>query len=524
MNKYSKRVKSSILVIATLLVSTCATALFALLFLKYISPVEPVKPIFTYELGSSLIYDTDYYVEGHALAKSASTVDLSLVDPSLVGTYEAYIHRPFQTIPFQVEILDTTPPELTLKEENLYLKVGDAYPADFFVEQACDLSENVTLSLSFSPDDNYAETVSTAYVGDYYIYVRATDPSGNETTLSRPIYSDTAPEISVSKDYYSAIGYEVDYLLNATAYDSHDGDLTEEIQVDLSLVLQDTPGQYDVIYTATDSFGLTTEFKYPVNLYTRDDLQALINTGQINRLNQTIVGAYNLYDGGTPKNSDTELVMDHFLPCFVRIRYPKKSYGSGFIIEITESDIIICTNQHVVNSDKDFYVYFHDGFSAKGEIIEKVDGVDIAFVKVPIFGIDSTTLNTLKTVHINKGYVDNITTPTDIEICFRTVNDSGDIWRDRTGTLLALETPVDPDAIETYPQYYANVANVCAFSPDAYGGSSGSALLDSHGNLIAMVSFTRSAKDALGHKNFGITLEQILESYEYCFQKQIHYQ
>lgn len=491
---------------------------------KYISPIESIAPVYTYELGSDIPDDVRLYATGNEWALDITTVDLSKVDAYTAGTYDAVMERAFQTVPFQIEIVDTLAPELSLKTERLYLQVDTEYTPEFFVDLVCDLSGHADLELSFYNQTGYGPSLSTSYCGYHTIFVRATDPSGNITTKCVSVYSDTPPEIHILKDIYAATDFYIDFENNVSVYDDYDG--TENISLDInkSLVTTDTPGTYDVIYTATDSFGFSTEVRYPVYLYDRAELQALINTGQINRFDQKIVGAYNLYDGGSLQEPDTDAVMDHFLPAFVRIYYPGLSYGSGFIIQISDTDIIICTNHHVVKSDKEFDVYFHDGFSAKGEIVGRMDGVDVAFVRVPIEYIPANTFDTLKTVHINKAYVDAIKVPSDIKICFRTINNKGSVWRDRNGILLALYTNVDEEATRTYPKYYSNVDYVSVISPNVYGGSSGSAVLDEYGNLIGMVSFNRSVADEWGYKNFCITLEDILKSYKYFFNKDVNYQ
>lgn len=498
-------------------------AVLTFLFFVYIYPIKATAPVFTYELGDRLITDTDYYVEANEYALSISNIDFSQVDTEKTGSYPVQIKRAFQLIDIQIEIVDTTPPDLVLFEEDIYLEVGKPYESDKFVSSVSDLSGAVTLELSLESGNNYENNLTADAMGEYTVFVKATDPCGNYSILSKQITADTPPQIRFSKDIYAAIGYEIDYVQNVSVYDDHDGDITGSVVIDSSMVPGDTAGDYYVSYTATDMYGLTTTVTQPIHIYTRLDLQNLINTRQINRFDQIIIGAYNLYDGGIVFTDDTELVMDHFLPAFVRLKYPR-SFGSGFVIDVTETDIIICTNYHVVKPDQSLTIYFHNGFSCAGELVGRMEGVDVAFIKVPIEKAGPDLLSDLKTVHINKGYVDGITGSSNVAVCFRTINDKAEVWRDRTGYLLAASTPIAQDVTTKYPTYFSNVTDVCAFSAKSYGGSSGSAVLDAQGNLIAMVSYHNDIPNELGHQYFGITLNDILEAYEFFFQKEVHYQ
>ncbi len=518
-----KGLKRTLLALAIIINVIAEIAALTFLFFVYIYPIKSTAPTYTYELGDTLITDTDYYVEANEYALAISEIDFSQVDMGQTGNYTVQIKRAFQLIDIQIEIVDTTPPDLTLVENEIYLEVGEPYSADKFISAVNDLSGSVILEVSLGTTNDYGSQLSAGAIGEYTVYVKATDASGNYTVLSRQISADTAPQIRFSKDIYAAIGYEIDYKQNVTVYDDHDGDITDSVVIDSSMIPGDTPGDYYVSYTATDMYGLTTQVTQPIHIYNRLDLQNLINTRQINRFNQIIIGAYNLYDGGIVFADDIDLVMEHFQPAFVRLKYPR-SFGSGFIIEVTDSSIIICTNNHVVKTDQPLTVYFYNGFSSSGELVGCMEGIDVAFVKVPLDEAALNALPDLKTVHINKSYVDNITNPTEVAVGFRTINDEAGVWRDRTGYLLAVHTPIASDVLTKYPVYFSNVTDVCAFSAIAYGGSSGSAVLDSSGNLIAMVSYHNDAPNKLGHQYFGMTLDDILDAYEFIFEKEVHYQ
>lgn len=511
------------LALAVILNFAAEIMVLTFLFFVFIYPVKAVKPVYNYELGEELVTSPDYYVTGNKYALELCELDFSKVDAGKTGNYTVQIKRAFQLIDIQIQITDTTPPEMTLRDEEMYLQVGNSYSSNEFVSEVFDVSGSVDLEISFTNDGFGSEIVPEA-IGNYTVFVKATDASGNYAICSQKVIADTPPQISISKDIYAAVGCDIDFKKNISVFDEHDGDITEKVRIDTTGFSGDMAGDFYVTYTATDMYGFTTTAMQPVHMYSGEDLQWLINTGQIHRSAQMIVGAYNLYDGGILFTDDTGKVMDHFQPSFVRLEYPD-SFGSGFIIEITDTDIIICTNYHVVKPDQNLTVYFYNGFCCEGELAGRVEGMDVAFVKVALDKKTSLLLEDLKTVHIDNGYVEElkIQNPEALAVCFRTINKEGGVWRDRTGYLLAAETPIGADVLEKYPNYFANVETVCAFSAKSYSGSSGSAVLDSRGNLIGMISYHNDIPNELGHQYFGMTLSDILDTYEFFFQKKIHY-
>ena len=111
------------------------------------------------------------------------------------------------------------------------------------------------------------------------------------------------------QDYYLAVGSEIDYLDGLTAWDEHDGDLTDKIVVDTSEIHMEEAGEYKVFYSVTDEYGFESTITNTLHVYEKPDLQQLINTHQINRKDQTIIGAYNLYDGFVYDEDNIDFVL-----------------------------------------------------------------------------------------------------------------------------------------------------------------------------------------------------------------------
>lgn len=477
--------------------------------------VEPVTDRMVIELGNTVSEDLNDYITGMDWAIPYSTLDLSEVKQDMVGEYQASLTHGGQLFCYAIIIQDTTAPELVLETENQYLKLGETYSIERFVASAQDISGSVELSLD-SEQGNCADDVSISFseCGTFLIDIEAVDPSGNVTKDSVEVIVDTPPEISGMQEYYIAVGSQVDYLEGMVATDTVDGDVSNTLTVDLDAFNADVAGEYIITYTAVDQYGLEAEETANVYVLEKLDLQEAINTHQINRHEQVIVGAYNLYDGGYYEEDDVDFIKEEMEPAFVAIKPNEYTRGSGFVIEITDDYIVLCTNQHVVAGTKTVTVYFHEGSSVKGTVVGSNKKKDVGFVKIDRSAVSEELVDTLKTVHINKTYWDNITTEK-VSLVMRTINTDGSVWRDRDGNMIA---KIDDTEVDSWK-------HMSRLNLNEYPGCSGSAILDGYGNLIAM---------ARGHviyyvdgqrkvSNWGVCLEDILDFYEETMGKPLNY-
>lgn len=100
-------------------------------------------------------------------------------------------------------------------------------------------------------------------------------------------------------------------------------------------------------------------------------------------------------------------------------------------MEITGTQIIICTNRHVLSSNKKADIYFHEGSFAEGTVIGRDSNIDIALISVELEDISRELLDTLMTVHVDAEYWKNLGNEEHISLCMRTINEKGKVWRDR---------------------------------------------------------------------------------------------
>lgn len=474
--------------------------------------VELVKDAVTIELGSEPSQSPFDYLEGFSFAVERSTVDMSGVETYKTGTYEATVRHAWQEFSVMVTVEDTTPPELELNRELQYLLRGKTYPVDEFVTSAKDLSGQVSIFIQLS-NQRLEESVAYNRNGERRVVIVARDINENETVRTMPVIVDTAPVIGGDwPEYHVAVGSEIDYLEGLYAWDEHDGDLTDRIVYDASAVNLSLAGEYEINYSVTDGYGFEGTATNILRVYEKMDLQQLINTHQINPKHQKIIGAYNPYDGGVYEEDDIDSVLEKMTPAFVCLKHDLSNgswtRGSGFIAEITEDEIVIVTNEHVVHKYQEMDVYFYDGTKAKARIISTGAAActekDIAFARVDRSNLPKELLDSLITVHIEEGYWAGLSQNPDISAGVRCLLDRGEVWYEDTGRL-TVKKAVMSEAWRSY-------GLISHVTVELIPGVSGSAILDGHGRLIAM---------AVGHgrvkgveKYFAVTLDNIIRTYE----------
>lgn len=481
--------------------------------------VSPMQESYTYELGESITCEKEDYLSGVSWAVNMWEFDFSGVQENTTGTYEVTAKSLNRLHTFQVIIRDTVAPEITPMEGPLYFEVGTDICMDQVVSKYADKDRET--QIAFLSGAEKQDMISSDIMGENILTVCAWDSSGNETQVNIPVILDTPPEFAGIREFYLACGYEADFLENITASDTVDGDVSSQITLVEGDLNTEAAGEYEIIYQATDSYGLTGEQSAMVYVMEQMDLQTAINTHQIDRNEQTIVGAINLYDGGYYEEDNVEFIHEAMTPARVRIRFDGKdgswSFGSGFIISMDEEEIILCTNHHVVSGREKWDVYFFDGTKVEGTVIGTKKKQDIGFVKVAASEVPTETFEQLMTVHINKGYWDALGNTEPINVGLRCIDNEGGVWRDREGTMKEkMLTPgTMPELPKTDHQLWVNLSQ--------FHGASGSAILDGHGNLIGMSSNIVRYYDR-GTYQLGVNLQEILLAYEEIVGEVVYYE
>lgn len=483
--------------------------------LPFVIPLNQVTREIEVELGDNISEDLHDYVSGFAPGFWVTDLDVSCVDTNHVGDYLAKVKHGFQEMNYTVLVRDTTAPVLTLNTENIYLKKGQMYPVNYFVEEVFDLSEDVIVTVS----DNVMPDIKKAYVysencGVFVLSFFAKDASGNESEYTLSVTVDTAPTIAGMKDYYVVPGTTLNYLEFIVAEDTVDGDVTGNLRVNAEEVDLSAEGSYKLIYICEDSYGLSSEEAVSVNVMNAMDIQELINTHKIHRLEEIIIGAYNLYDIGYYDNKTMEEMYEIMHPTTTRITTKIPSYGSGFILEIGAEEIIIGTCQHVVKKYDTVDVSFFDGTTVTGTIIGTAYDYDLGFVSVKREDISQELVDKLYTVHINKGYWDSLENEADLEVGVRCINDKGNVWRDRKGKLVYKSGTTD--------LMWRSLPQVTRVTTSLFHGASGSGMFDIHGNFMGVATYIITG--AGRYENYCSTVETFCKVYEEVMGRPVYYQ
>ena len=115
-----KKRASTIAAVCTTLFLLTVTAVFLLCF-----RVEQKINKVTYELGDTVSVAPSSYITGQDWSVNLAGVDTSELDESRVGEYTIYIKHAWQEFECRVTIEDTTPPELEVVKDTVYLSAGE---------------------------------------------------------------------------------------------------------------------------------------------------------------------------------------------------------------------------------------------------------------------------------------------------------------------------------------------------------------------------------------------------------------
>lgn len=462
-----------------------------------------VQPAFTsivYELGEKVSSDLEDYLLGPEWSVERGELDLSQVDEKHAGAYLASVRHGRKEFFYQIIIEDTVPPDIISREGTVYLAAGREYAAGELVSGVRDRDSHVTVYVQ--QEARLWESVKYDAAGNYSCIVVAEDSSGNRNAVSVPVVVDAPPEISGVRDIYLALGSQVDYLEQVTARDETDGNLTDRITVDDSRVRLTSEGTYRLVYRVEDNLGIDAVSYADVTVATADALQEMIGSRQISRISSRIIGAMNLYDAGASENDDIDETLDYIKPALVQLYHSSRggySAGSGYLMEITEDTVYICSNRHVVEVSDRWDVYFFDGTRVTGRTLGYSDGYDVGVVTVAVKDVPKPLMEQLMTIHIDREYWNSLNDHR-IDVGLERVDRQGGILHTSVGTLLK---------VKQYFAWYDNKDHT-EVTLKLEHGDSGSAILDGHGNLIGMAY----AYSVSPRRYWCVPLDGILECYE----------
>ena len=503
-----KRRKAHIIRRVFLTLLTTGLIIFGFWAYIQINRVQPAFSSIVYELGEEISRDPEDYVLGPERIVEQGELDLSQVDQSKTGTYQAFVRCGKNEFQYEIIIQDTIAPTVILRNEPVCLALDREYSVKDLVRRVEDADSFVTL---YVQDVSGAlETVNYHNTGVFVCIVVAMDTSGNSTSVSVPVTVGEAPVISGARDIYVAMGSQVDYLEEVTARDETDGNLTGRLTVDDSEVELTREGTYKLTYRVENDLGIDTVSSVDVIVTSAEGLQELIGSRQVNRTNAKIIGAINPYDAGFSDHDDISDTLEYMRPALVQLYHAEgRGYtaGSGYIMEITEDTIYICSNRHVIECYNGWDVYFFDGTRVRGRALGYSDKFDVGVATVSVSDVPEELMERLMTIHIDMEYWSGLDDQR-IDVGLERVDRIGGILHTSTGIMLK---------VKQYFGWYDR-ENQTEVTLVLEHGDSGSAVMDGYGNLIGMAF----AYTCAPRRYWCVPLDGILESYEEITGREVY--
>lgn len=537
-SKFKKILFICLFVFALLLLSLA-------LFLK--SPLFKVSHTTTemhYEIGDTLKTSPSNFLSGEDWCVALSYVDASSVKKTKAGRYPIYIYHGFEKYTTYVNVIDTTPPVVTCDIKNKTITTGEIISVHSLGLNIEDHSEIESILFTKISSDHFytglpkeivadmeeayrkglsmqAEEFQFAYGGVYTLTISVTDAFYNRSEITLNLTVEQPPVIEVPSDFYVAAYSSFDFADYITAWDFIDEDFdTSDVVIDTMQLNLGKSGVYEILFTARDSYGLSSQVLANVHVTTQDELQKLINTHEISVSDHAIIGAHNPYDIGYYEDTSLSDIQSLMLPAIVHIENDKlDSWGSGYIIEISDDFITIATNEHVINNDLIVDVTFSNAKQYEGSVVASNAREDIAFVRIPIGEEENASsypkeyIDELRTVHIDSEYWNNLSNDSDIAFCYNCIDANAEVWLSNDGTIL--------EKIATRDWNSYKDINETILSTDPVSGSSGSALFNEHGIFIGMI---RGYTDYENYtETVAVPLSEILDYFELVFKYRIEY-
>lgn len=487
-----------------------ATGIIGIGFWIYIwvNRVQPAFSSIVYELGEEISDNPEDYVLGPERIVEQGELDLSQVDQSKTGIYQAFVSCGKSRFQYEITIQDTTAPTIVLQNEPVCLALDREYPVEELVRRVEDADSFVTLYVQDA--SGLLETVNYHNAGTFVCIVVAEDTSGNRASVSIPVTVGEAPVLSGVRDIYVALGNQVDYLEEVTARDETDGNLTGRITVDDGEVELAREGTYKLTYRVENDLGIDAVSSVDVTVTSAEALQELIGSRKVNRTSDKIIGAINPYDAGVSDCDSISDTLEYMRPALVQLYHAEgRGYtaGSGYIMEITEDTIYICSNRHVVEAYNSWEVYFFDGTRVRGRTLGYSDRFDVGVAAVSVADVPEELMDQLMTIHIDMEYWSGLDDQR-IDVGLERVDRMGGILHTSTGIMLK---------VKQYFGWYDR-ENQTEVTLVLEHGDSGSAVMDGYGNLIGMAF----AYTCAPRRYWCVPLDGILESYEEITGREVY--
>lgn len=240
-----------------------------------------------------------------------------------VQDYEVVVHLYNQDVTTMLYVVDTIPPRVQTRDKTIML--GDPFSLEDFVESVSDVTDYEAF---------YQEEPDVKGAGEYTIALEVVDEGGNVThahALLEVLQDITPPEIEGVEEITILVGESVSYKRNVTVTDDYDDAV--RLEVDNSKVDVDKPGDYPVIYRATDEAGNMTEVATVLHVKAQPTEKSSGNAGGEAVTEETVNAAADkiLASITSPSMSQYEIIRAIYDWCHGKIAYVNESSKDNWV-------------------------------------------------------------------------------------------------------------------------------------------------------------------------------------------------
>lgn len=242
----------------------------------------------TVEYGNAIPTNADYYLNGSDTALKGAKVDVSKIDETKIGSYDAKATVGDKSFSFVINIKDTTAPTVTVKK-NLYAVVGKDMLSSDILKDVSDLS--AIKSVSFAKNQSTSDVKVKEIKGVPVAMVKYEKPGTQKNTLivedEYGNKTETEFEIVVVPEYVGEVANlntEWNVIVDATDMDyvkdvTYDTSKVKSVTVDSKSVDTSKEGEYQIKYTVESASCEKTTLIGTVNVVSESKAEILAAKG-----------------------------------------------------------------------------------------------------------------------------------------------------------------------------------------------------------------------------------------------------
>lgn len=186
--------------------------------------------------------------------------------------------------------------------------------------------------------------------------------------------------------------------------------------------------------------------------------------------------------------------------------YEASTSGTGIIVGQNDSELLILTNAHVIESVNNLSCTFVDGSSVSAIVKGSKSDKDVAVVAVTLSDIPSSTLSSIAIAEL--GNSDDVAVGQDVVAIGNALGEGQSVTN---GIISALDRSITVDGVTFEGLFMTNAA--------INSGNSGGALLNADGKVIG-INFAKTSEDGVEGMAYSIPISNVRELIDTLMNRQ----